>query len=304
MMEFALNKNPLTLMHGHDCGTIADVVHVTHNINNMFLTSASSMYLIKKLMPIIINSPNHAIILQSIIYLQQCCVIGYCRRYSFILPEMIDCIYTYFLDKDLNIFYLLNQIICKEKTDHIKISSILVRQPAESESYDSLCLMEILSQNEYFTPSKYISWIIKLVSLQKKFTSGTTKFIQWYMRNDDLHWYYIDLQNTEQGPFDTSEMEQWFEDGYLPNSLMVKANVDGMLVKLETLNHYKPFASYIDQTWETSEILKMHECKELKIAHSGTDKIYLLKDWWNQYLMMRWMDRHSITFHMDNVFGK
>ncbi|CAN0029962.1 unnamed protein product, partial [Ectocarpus sp. 8 AP-2014] len=46
---------------------------------------------------------------------------------------------------------------------------------------------------------------------------------------------YLDPQNRIQGPFDGSEMRQWFEAGYFQRNLPVRRGVTGEFIALERL---------------------------------------------------------------------
>ena len=40
-------------------------------------------------------------------------------------------------------------------------------------------------------------------------------------------WYYGDQSGTQQGPFDTSNMREWFDAGFLPPDTLVAASYYG-----------------------------------------------------------------------------
>eukprot|EP01083_Nonionella_stella_P025039 68983_1 len=50
--------------------------------------------------------------------------------------------------------------------------------------------------------------------------------------NEANDWYYKDPSGQEQGPFDTFQMSQWFNDGYFPQDLPIRCNDNTPFIQL------------------------------------------------------------------------
>merc|ERR1712130_10139 len=98
-------------------------------------------------------------------------------------------------------------------------------------------------------------------------------------------WYYRDPSGQEQGPFDTQQMAQWFNDGYFPKDLPIRYDQKIPFVQLNDwfLQGMTAFLEHIPSQWpQTNEDIIYHSEQRMVSIHPRPENINNLNDEQNE----------------------
>ncbi len=166
-------------------------------------------------------------------------MIANCREYDVIIMGIWQMIQTYCYDDNIINMEILIKLMCKDEHLFWHVYNSIMEDP---EHYDYDCfnlyfIMEVFAQNECFLAclckriSKWVKWHTRLRLLKDKhelsYGSLSAKLIEFcQIKTHDTaeEWYYLDINNEEQGPFDSRVMEEWYDkyNNLIQDSLLIR----------------------------------------------------------------------------------
>ncbi len=165
---------------------------------------------------------------------------AYCRGYDATPMGIFQIIHNYISDDNIINMEILIKLMCKDEDLFWEVYSIIMHDPSayEYNCFNLYFIMEAFTQNECFLAclcksiSKWVKWHSRLRLLKdrqqlddpslKLLSSKLIEFCALKTQHSAEEWYYLDINNQDQGPFSVEVMQQWFKENLLQDCAVVR----------------------------------------------------------------------------------